>query len=359
MVRATATAGASLAFAIGLLQPTPSSSAQVKQPPPAPSPAWEIEFDDSRPRQIVAGDSTVYASDASVLQALAIDDGRARWSRPLGPGATLVPGGDRLFVITDGRIDALDAATGEPHWSTVMSAGAGPVLAGWARGLLVTAVGTGVYFLGEEDGALHASAGLEAPLELAPIVTDSMVLVAPAADRVIGLDRTSGRRLWLARLESKATAVSSYADRVYVSGTNGGLYCFRPPAPRYQWRFSLYTRASGPATADATSVYVALFDNTVQAIGRTSGTRRWSHTISGRPATSAWPAGDRLFLAQADGGVTVLRAATGARLAQLTPQGETRQLEAAGLVPGSPPAFFTLTRGTSGVERLTLWRPEP
>ena len=146
---------------------------------------------------------------------------------------------------------------------------------------------------------------------------------------------------------------------MYVSGENGGLYCYRPPNARYDWRFSLYARASGPASADAASVFVALFDNTVQAIGRTSGTRRWSQTLSNRPSSAAVLSGERLLVAQADGTVAVIRATTGAPIAELRPPGETRQLQGAGLVPGSPSGFFTLTRGTSGTQRLTLWRLQP
>lgn len=361
VVRATATTCWGLAIAITLLM-RPASPLRAQNPPPqttqpeAPTPVWQIELDPLEQLQAVAGASAIYVTGGTPpVRAFAVADGGLSWSAGARHGARPVAGDTRLFLVSPGAIEALDAADGTERWSSALPPGTPFAAAGFGR--LAAAVDTSLFLFDAEDGDGLASATLGAPLGLDPVITDGFVVAVGTDGIMSGLDRTTGRRMWTARLPAPVEALSAHRGRLYASDDEGGLSCFLARNGQLEWRFNLYSRGSGAPALDDRHVYVALFDNTVQAIDRISGTRRWYQTLSGRPVTPVWPVGDRLFIVQADGVVMVLDARTGARLARLAPQDEARRLEAGGLVPGTP-AAFTLTTGTSTVRRLSLWRPQ-
>jgi len=334
-----------------------AASGQATQPE-APTPVWQIELDPTEPLRAVAGPSAIYVSGReSQLRAFAIADGQLLWTAAARKDATPTADDNRLFLISAGAIDALDAADGTVVWSSALPEGEPRSAAG--HGVLAVAVETSLFLFEAETGRGLASAALSAPLRVDPVVTDAFVVAVGADGTMTGLDRTSGRRVWTRRLPAPIDAVAASDGRLYASDAEGGLGCFLARNGQMEWRFSLYARASGAPAIDGRHVYVALFDNTVQAIDRISGSRRWYQTLSGRPVTPVWPVGDRLFIVQADGVVMVLASATGERRARLAPEDEARRLEAGGLVPGAAGAAFTMTTGTSTVRRLSLWRPQP
>ncbi len=359
VVRATATTRWVLALAIGL--PVLHARAeQTPQEPPqseAPTPVWQVQLEPTGRLQAVAGQSAIFVSGGTpALQAFATDDGRLLWTADTGAEAALLSNDARLFLVAAGAVTALDADTGTVRWTSQLPAG--DAVAAASDGVLAIAVGPSLFIFNGDDGSGLTAATLDAPLQVRPLIADSLVIVATTDGQLTGLDRTTGRRLWALPLATRVDAMSVRLGRLYLSGSDGGLYCFLARNGQFEWRFSLYSRGSGPASIDDRLVYVALFDNTVQAIDRISGTRKWYQTISGRPVTPVWPVGDRLFVAQADGIVTVLAAASGARVAQLSADDEARRLEASGLVPGPSAGAFTVTTGISSVRRLSLWRPQ-
>jgi len=333
-----------------------NSPPQTQQPEP-PTPVWQIELAPIERLQAVAGSSAIFVTGGTPgVRAFAVEDGELSWTANAREDARPVAGDSRLFLVSPGAVEALDAADGTVRWTSALPAGTPVAAAGFGR--LAVAVDTSLFLFDAEDGHGLTSATLGAPARLDPIITDGFV-VAVDSDRVMtGLDRMTGRRMWTTRLPADVDAVAAYRGRLYASDDEGGLSCFLAHNGQLEWRFSLYSRGSGAPALDDRYVYVALFDNTVQAIDRISGTRRWYQTLSGRPVTPVWPVGDRLFIVQADGVVMVLDAGTGTRRARLAPQDEARRLESGGLVPGTP-AAFTLTTGTSTVRRLSLWRPQP
>jgi outer membrane protein assembly factor BamB len=358
VVRATTTTCWGLAIGIGLLVTHAHTQAQSTAQPEAPTPVWQIELDPAGQLQVAAGPSAIFVSGGTpALQAFAIEDGRLLWSGDQWTGATLLSDGPRLFLVAPGTITALGAGDGTLRWASALPPGEALSAAG--DGVVAVAIGTSLFVFDGDDGGGLAAATLDAPVQIPPVIAETLVIVATRDGRLTGLDRTTGRRVWALPLATSVDAVSVYGGRVYLTGRDGGLYCFRARNGQFEWRFSLYSRGSGSAAFGDRLVYVALFDNTVQAIDRISGTRKWYQTLSGRPVTPVWPVGDRLFVAQADGVVTVLNAASGARVARLAAQDEARRLEAGGLVPGPSPAAFTLTTGTSSIRRLSLWRPQP
>jgi outer membrane protein assembly factor BamB len=359
VVRATTTTCWGLAIGIGLLATHANVRAQATQQPAAaaPTPVWQVELDPAGRLQVAAGPEALFVSGGTpALRAFGLDDGQLLWTADRGADAILLSDRNRLFLIAPGTVTALDAANGALRWSSALPPGVPRPAAG--DGVVAVAIGTSLFVFNGDDGSGLAAATLDAPVQIPPLIAETLVIVATEDGRLSALDRATGYRAWSLPLATGVDAVTAYQGRVYLSGSDGGLYCFRARNGQFEWRFSLYSRGSGPAALDDRFVYVALFDNTVQAIDRISGTRRWYQTLTGRPVTPVWPVGARLFVAQADGAVTVLDASSGRRIARLSAEDEARRLEAGGLVPGPAPAAFTLTTGTSSIRRLSLWRPE-
>jgi hypothetical protein len=361
VVRATATRAAGFTIAIGLLalqwSPASARTAQASQPA-TPAPAWEIDVDPAVVLQVVAGRTAVHVASDSLVRAHSIEDGAVLWTRQAGSGVRLHWGADRVLLIESGVVLALDAASGAEVWTDGLPGG--EALATVADGILAVGAGTGVFLFNAADGTRISSAGLDAPLLLPPVLSGTHIVVAMQNGALAGIDRETGRRIWSG--PSLATAIdglAAYDGRVYASGRDGNLYCLLARNGKIAWTYSLYARFSGAASVGDDLVYVALFDNTVQAFDRGTGTRRWSQPLPGRPASPAWPVGTRLLVAQVDGTLTMLDGSSGAPSKQLAPQGEARLLELAGRVPGATDAAFTLTVGTSGVRRLSLWRLDP
>lgn len=363
VVRATTTTGWGLAVGIAwllsivLILDAQTPAKQEAAEPEAPTPVWQIELDPLATLWAVAGPSAIFvAGGTPPLRAFAIEDGTLLWSGEARADAHPVAGDASLFLLSPRAVEARDATDGSLRWSSALPDGI--PLAASGNGVLAVGVGTSLFFFQADDGAGIASATLDAPLSLAPLISDDLVAAVTEAGTMTGLDTLSARRRWTTKLPAPVQAMSAYSGRLYLSDEEGGLGCYLASNGQMEWRFSLYSRASGAPALDERHVYVALYDNTVQAIDRISGSRRWHQTLSGRPVTPVWPVGDRLFVVQADGVVTVLAAANGARVARLAPTDEARRLEAGGLLQTTPPAAFTLTTGTSTTRRLSLWRPQ-
>lgn len=359
-MRATTTTCWGLAVGLTVLLPatpfpqTPSAGGQTAPKPPAP--AWQRDLPASAPVSVTAGTSVVFLqSTPTTLEALGADDGRPLWTRHTAAPAELVAAGTGLFLISVGSIEAI-GPDGATRWRQVLPDG--PTLAAWGAGLLAVSVGAELFVI-DDDGWRRGPIPLGGPPLLPPLVTRDLVVLALADDRLIAFDRGTGGVAWSVATTADPRSLAAHADRIYITAANGTLSCRIARDGRLEWPFSLYALAAGPPRLDDRHAYVALFDNTVQAIDRTSGSRRWRQELTGRPS-GMWLMDGRLLVAQADGVLLLLSAENGARTARLAnlADGATR-LEAAGVVPGPEPAIFTVTTDTSAARRLSLWQPTP
>ena len=358
MVRATTTTCWGLAVGLTfLLAATPRSQAPAGGAAPKPAaPLWQRDLDASGPVAVEAGASTIFLLSASTtLEALAADDGRPLWTRSTAGQIDLVAAGEELYVLSPGTIEAI-GRDGVTRWQQKLPDG--PLRAGWGAGLLAVSVGADLFVV-DDAGWRRGPIGLGAPPRLSPLITNEQVILALADDRLIALDRATGRTAWSVATPSEPLGLAAHANRIYVTAADGTLSCRLARTGQLEWPFNLYALTAGPPRIDDRHAYVALFDNTVQAIDRVSGTRRWRQELTGRP-TGAWLVGNRLLIAQADGVLVLLTAENGARTARLAGEvGGATRLEAAGVVPGLKAAIFTVTTDTSAARRLSLWQPAP
>lgn len=140
--------------------------------------------------------------------------------------STLVVASGRLFFgANDGRVYALDAATGRREWSfdsgSDVSGGlvvdGGRVLAGNDDGRFFSLDGT--------TGELQWAADVEGKVWSSPVVVDGRVIVATNRGSIVALDIDDGALLWSLEVEGEARApLSSDGDSVF-GATVRGLLC--------------------------------------------------------------------------------------------------------------------------------------
>lgn len=290
-------------------------------------------------------------SDASLFGG----QGGVRWSFQTGATVRATPAvtGDRVFAGSgDGRLYAIDRASGKPVWK--YDAGspvhASPAVAG---GLVVSAtLGGRIFAVDEATGTLRWSVMTGAPLPLntgfaggwdlyvsSPAVVGATVVIGGRDGGVYALDLQTGRRLWRAATHGRVRATPAVGHSTVIVGSfDGRIYGLDLMTGAERWvhrtvgdtldsdRAGYDRRAvqSSAAIADGV-VYVGSRDDGLYALDLHTGDRRWrfSHQTSwvvGSPAVSH----GRVYVGSSDGhfiqavntasGQEIWRVATGANV---------------------------------------------
>ena len=229
-----------------------------------------------------AGDGRVYAVDAA--------SGREKWSAQTGGRVRGSPAVDasRVYVgAADGRVYAFDRASGGVRWkfdTEGVKLNSGDF--GYDRRTVQSSpsVSNGTVFVGARDGwiyALDASTGAErwrfdhkiSWINTSPAVVDGIVYAGSSdAQFVQALDAASGRELWRTTTGTTWSSPSVAGDVVYSGDGQGRLH----------------------------------------ALDRKSGKLLWSFRTGSTVHSSPTPAGDLVFVGSTDGGVYALRTGTAA-----------------------------------------------
>lgn len=198
-----------------------------------------------------------------------------------------VVGYGRVYLTTfDGRLLALDAATGRAVWR--YSSGR----CGWASPALADRL---VYdtFIGNEDCHSHATDGQVAafdsrtgrlrwlrqigPTESSPLVVDGVVYVGDWNGRVWALDAASGRTRWTSDLAGAIKgSLAMSDDRLFIGTYAGDVVSLDARSGRVLWR----SGGHGPFYASPAVAYGRVFIGSlyggVYAFGATTGHLLWS-----------------------------------------------------------------------------------
>jgi len=209
------------------------------------------------------------ADDGAVV-ALAAGTGRVRWSAHVGASETspLLADG-RVFVGGwDGKVSALDAASGRRLW-TFQTGGA-------VKGGLAGA--GGLVYAGSYDGHLYA------------------------------LDAATGRQVWRASGSPQlfghgtfySTPVVAYG-RVYVGSTDGRMYSFGARSGKLRWSHHTGGYVYGSAAVWDRLVLVGSYDHHFYAFDAATGAERWSVEADGPISGSATVIGGIAYFATLHG----------------------------------------------------------
>ncbi|MEM7211519.1 MAG: PQQ-binding-like beta-propeller repeat protein [Pseudomonadota bacterium] len=243
----------------------------------------------------------VFALDAeATVTAIDASSGSVAWRADLAPegesgedgfGGGLASDGTRIFATTGfGEVLSLDPASGEISWRYRASApfraapavGNGLVIAVTRsnRGVALT---TGGGQLAWRLDGISASAGLLGGAS--PAISGGLAVLPFASGEVMGVDNSSGRRIWSAVLGGarRGLARSSISDvtgdpviagRVVIAANQSGrMVAIDGQTGRRGWTRSV--GAVGPIWAAGDSAYVVSDDATVQRLSLGTGTTIW------------------------------------------------------------------------------------
>ncbi len=214
-----------------------------------------------RSTPVVADGVVLFGSGDGKLYALDAATGGIRWTASLGGPVTSSPAvsGDTVLVVADdGRLQALDLATGAAKWATA----AGPRVP---------------YVQNEGDPRswdFYASS---------PVVAGDMAVYGGRDGAVHAVDIASGSELWSFTTGGAVRATPAVAGGVvFAGGMDGILYALDAATGKERWRFdtsgnTYFPRGevqSSPAIADGTVVFGAR-DGFLYALDAATGKERW------------------------------------------------------------------------------------
>jgi outer membrane protein assembly factor BamB len=193
------------------------------------------------------------------------------WSTSIGDGAgrsgvrlqpTLADG--KLYAIsTDGKIEALAAATGKSIWEQS------------------TRVGDGIWpFRRKKPGPDARYAG-------GPAVSGSLLVVGTLDGHVYGMDATTGKQLWSAEVDNEVISPPAIdAGTVYVRTNSGYVYAFDANTGERKWLNDqanmplLSLRGNGPLLAAHGVVMFGTDDGNVESLRSDTGAVQWKLPVT-------------------------------------------------------------------------------
>lgn len=193
------------------------------------------------------------------------------WSTRIGDGAgrsgvRLQPAyaDGKLYVVsTNGRIEALDAATGKRIWEES------------------TSVGDGIWPF------RHRKPGPDARYAGGPAVLGSLLVVGTLDGHVYGMDAATGKQLWSAEVDDEVISPPAIeAGTVYVRTNSGYVYAFNANNGEREWLYdqasvpALSLRGNGPLLAGHGAVIFGSDDGHVVVLRSDTGTVLWDMPIT-------------------------------------------------------------------------------
>lgn len=194
------------------------------------------------------------------LWSTGVGDGSGRSGVRLQPA--LADG--RLYVVsTDGKIEALDAATGKRIWQQS------------------TRTGDGIWPF------KHKKPGPDARYAGGPSVLGSLLVVGTLDGHVYAMDAATGKRLWSAEVDNEVISPPAIdAGSVYVRTNSGNVYAFDANTGERQWVYDqsnvplLSLRGNGPLLAAHGVVLFGSDDGHVVSLRGDSGAIQWKIPIT-------------------------------------------------------------------------------
>jgi outer membrane protein assembly factor BamB len=207
---------------------------------------------------------------------------------PLWPGTALA-GGMVYAGGDDGRMHALDAATGEPRWAFA---------SGGAIRSRATAAQGALYFQ-SDDGFLYALDAATGRERWRVRMVDKPVVRLPPGDPASRFDRF-------------ASDVTVAGDRLYVGGHDGRVSCLEAAQGRTVWQFASGDSVLSAPAVEGGRVYFGSYDGSVYALDAATGRALWHHDTAKPVVSTPALSGDRVIVGSRSYDLLGLDAATGA-----------------------------------------------
>jgi outer membrane protein assembly factor BamB len=284
-----------------------------------PRPVWRADVG----RGIVGGpalteDLVIVAMVDRQIAVLERSTGDVIWRRRLSnaPGAGPLADGDRILVATqeeDGRVYALQLATGARIWSAAAGDVAAPLAMDDSTVFAATTTGD-VLALREADGSRVWRTRLPGAVRAAPLPTAAGLVVATATDSLFLLDVARGRVLVRAGLRGSVLAAPTLAGPLVVVGTSaGGLLALRADSLTPQWHLDLGGPVAGTVAVREGIAYALTARGALWRVPL-DDPRAATHVETGAVVRAGpIPTATGVFVAGIEGELILVDPATGAR----------------------------------------------
>lgn len=275
---------------------------------------WRFAHHYPRPGGITVTDGTAYIGTGDPLYAVDAATGEPQWSFT-APGGVIAPPtveAGRIYVWSGAdTVYALDRHTGRQEWTfdTIEGGFWRPALAVTEEVVSASAPDGRLYALDAASGTEQWHVELSTPGTEPTVVDDTIYL--GTRELVSALDAHDGSEKWRFEVSMAEEVKEALPDvlvpspalvdeTVYVGGPDGTVYALAAETGEPHWQFETDSPVlTAPTVADDT-VYVGCLEDYVYAISTDSGTQRWRHETGSRNHSSPVPLDGTTFLSSID-----------------------------------------------------------
>jgi outer membrane protein assembly factor BamB len=263
----------------------------------------------------VAGGTVYIGSDDGKVYALDAATGDLRWTYTTGAAVESSPAvaaGTVYIGSNDDRVYALNAATGHLRWtyktgSYVVSS---PAVEGGT--VYIGSFDGKVYALDAVTGRLRWTYTTGAAIYSSPAAVGGTVYVGSYDGNVYALNAATGRPRWSYSTGDSVDSDPTVAGgTVYIGSTNDKVYALDAATGRIRWTYTTGSSIHSSPAATDTTVYIGSNDDRVYALNAATGRVRWTYTTGGAVESSPTVSHGIVYIGSFDGNVYALNAVTG------------------------------------------------
>ena len=240
---------------------------------------------------------------------------RVAWEKAYRAAVTSSPsplGGAVVFGARDGKVYALDRASGEKVWTHAATGGVGASPLVRNDAVVVADYSGNVYRLARGDGHAVWKRALRERVVSTPASDGVRVAVGTVTGNVYALSLETGRVLWKFRTRGQIRGGIAHArDTYFVPSHDGRLYALAEDSGTRRWAQALGGPVSSSPASDGSVVVVGTARGEIMALDPTSGARRWAVTTRGAVNSGVEIDRGRVYAGSADGLVYCVDAADG------------------------------------------------
>jgi len=282
---------------------------------------------------IVGGAVYIGCTDGK-LYALDLASGEMRWefATPLGFSASAAVRDGLVYIgDADGKFYCLDAKTGRKKWDFETDAEINSSANFHGRHVLFGSQDTHLYCLDAASGKLVWKFESADQIRCFPAVLDNLGFVAGCDGHLHAIDLTHGKETATVNIQAPTGSTPAMMDGTVFVGTEGRQFlAIDPRKAKILWSYESAERGApfrSSAAVTPQAVVVGSRDKQLHALDPKNGRSLWTFSTKGRVDSSPVVVGPRVFVGSADGRVYALDLKTG----------EKRwQFEAGGAVLASP-----------------------
>jgi outer membrane protein assembly factor BamB len=308
-------------------------------PPPAQLPAF-----DTRSAYLVLRDGRVRAVDHAT--------GATRWTAPASSTVRPASSGRHLVGADGVAAWAIDAESGREAWRRDLGSGAAAVPAIAPAGAVFLTEQGDLVLLAWVDGREVWRARMPAPVSAPVVAGPDHAFVGLDDGRLLALRLSDGATAWTRTLGARILELTPINDRLFAGASDNFLYALKPKDGHLAWRWRTGGDVVGHAVADDRRVYFTSRDAMLRAVDRRHGDLRWQRPLTTRAVGGPTLAGTQAIVAGISPELRAFRASDGGMTATAPLPG--RPLHGPFLAPESASAPLRLVLLTAGGHLLAI-----